>query len=288
MRRFLVVFSIMLLLPLYIFFQRGIWTNRAQVRSEAPAGFLIPSGFSRILALGYKGVLSDYLFLKATTFYGDRSLKQKVLSEEDWHFFITSLDVVTDLDPYFFDPYILGEGVLTWGTQKYDDANRLLEKGLKYRKNDWRIPYFIGFNYFYFLKNYAKGAEYMMEASRLPGSPAYLPSLAARLAYYGDKTKTALVFLRQMLAESKDQRITAFLQKRLDALEKAVYLEDLIEKFHSEQGRYPAHLTELVRYGYLDKLPVDPYGGQWVFNKSGRVFSTSKFVNERENSSQKP
>ena len=237
MRRSLVVFSIILVLPVYAFFHQGVWANRALVRSEAPAGFLIPSGFSRVLALGYKGVLSDYLFLKATTFYGDRSLHQQVLSEEDWHYFITSLDVVTDLDPYFFDPYILGEGVLTWGPKKYDAANRLLEKGRKYRRNDWRIPYFIGFNYFYFLKDYAKGADYMMEASRLPGSPDYLPNLAARLAYYGDKTKTALVFLRQMLAETKDQRIMASLQKRLDALEKAVYLEDLIGKFHSRTGK---------------------------------------------------
>jgi len=278
MGRFLLVLPIVLLLPLYVVFHQGVWESRAQVRQSTPPGFLIPSQFSRVLAFGYKGVLSDYLFLKALTFYGGRGQNDQVLTEEDWQYFIACLDVVTDLDPYFFDPYILAEGVLTWDAGRYVDANRLLEKGRRYRTSDWRIPYFISFNYFYFLKDYAKGGEYMMEAARLPGSPAYLPNLAARVAYYGDQTKTALFFLKQMLADTKDPVMLVSMQTRLAALEQTVLLEDLVKKFRTEQGRDLVHLDELVSFGYLGKLPPEPYGGQWVMNKAGRIFSTSKFA----------
>jgi tetratricopeptide (TPR) repeat protein len=212
------------------------------------------------------------------TFYGERDLLGQSLSEEDWQYFIKSIDVVTDLDPYFFDPYLLTEGLLTWEAGKIVDANRLLEKGFKYRKNDWRIPYFIGFNYFYFLKNYENGSEYVMAASRLPGSPSYLPNLAARLAYYGEKSETAILFLREMLGETQDPKLLSSLEIRLLALERAAILEKLVTKFVSEQGRELRTMRELVEKGYIDEIPEDPYGGKWGILPNGRVFSTSRFV----------
>lgn len=40
-----------------------VWSHRQEVRAQIPAGYIIPSRFSRILALGHQGVLSDFLFL---------------------------------------------------------------------------------------------------------------------------------------------------------------------------------------------------------------------------------
>ena len=35
-------------------------------------------------------------------------------------------------------------------------------------------------------------------------------------------------------------------------------MRDAIDKFHSDRGRYPADLQELVRERYLRQLPLDP------------------------------
>lgn len=269
---------VVLLLPLYVYVHTGSWTQRAELRQSPTTSFLVPSQFSRVLACGYKGLLADFQFLRVMTFYGDRSANQQPLTTQDWDYFRDSIDVLTDLDPYFYDPYVLTEGLLTWDAGRIDDANTLLAKGAKYRSNDWRLPYFIGFNHFYFLKDYAEGAKHIMVASRLPGSPSYLPSLAARLAYYGGKSQTALLFLRQMLAENNDERLAQRLQLRLLALERAVQIEDALVLFRQEQQREVEKVDELVTEGYLHSIPDDPYGGQWGILPNGRVFSTSKFV----------
>jgi len=279
MRRYVPIVILVVVLAVYGLFYQGVWDSREQVRSNTPAGYIIPSKFSRILALGNQGLLSDFLFLKAATFIGGRSSSGSLLNEEDWQYVIRSLDVVTDLDPYFADPYVLAEGLLAWDAGKPEAANQLLIKGMKYRTSDWRLPFFAGFNNFYFLKNYEVASGFIMTASQLSGSPAYLATLGARLAYYGGKSKTALLFLQQMLADTDDVLLIKRLQMRLQALERAVLIEDALEQFKNQEKRLPNELSELVTAGYLITLPLDPYGGKWGILKNGRVFSTSKFAN---------
>ncbi len=272
---------LLVVLPLYLLVHDISWKQRAEVRRTAPPGYTLPAAFSRVLAMGYQGLLSDYEFLRATTFYGDRSIKQQQMSAQDWDFFAYSLDVVTDLDPYFLDPYILGEGLLTWDTQRYEAANALLRKGMQYRTWDWQLPYYVGFNYFYFLRDFATGGDYLIQAAEIPGSPAYLKTLAARLAYYGGKTQTAVLFLQQMLAETNSEALKLHMEKRLLALQGAVQIEEALQHYRNADGADgtdPQELSALVRSGYLKELPPDPYGGQWIILQNGRVFSTSKFV----------
>jgi tetratricopeptide (TPR) repeat protein len=273
---------VLLLLPLYLFLCEGGWEQRVEIRRSAEAGYVIPSRFTQILALEHDGLLADFLLLKVITFFGERIVNELPLNNDDWQFIIGSLDAITDLDPFFLDPYLLGEGLLTWEAGRYDEANRLLEKGRKFRTDDWQIPFFIGFNYFFFLQDRERGAEYLMEASRLPKSPTFLPTLAARLGYYEGKSKTAILFLKGLLAQTGDERIRASLEKRLTALERASSLEDLVEKFYRQFQRPPDDLEELVTKGFIDKLPSEPYGGKWIIiKKNGRVFSTSRFVMPR-------
>jgi hypothetical protein len=279
MHRILPILVLLIAVVVYGLLFQGVWASREQVRSNTPAGYIIPSKFSRILALGNQGLLSDYLFLKTATFVGGRSGSGEQLNEEDWQFVTSSLDVVTDLDPYFVDPYMLAEGLLAWDAGKPEEANRLLSKGMKYRTFDWRLPFFVGFNHFYFLKDYETASGFIMTASRLPGSPAYLATLGARLAYYGGKSKTALLFLEEMLAETDDVLLRSRLEMRMLALERAVAIEDALGKFKAQEGRSPEKLIELVTAGYLSELPLDPYGGRWRVLENGRVFSTSKFAN---------
>lgn len=254
-----------------------IWQMRASERREIPAGYVLPSKFSRMLALGHKGLLADFLFLKVSTFYGERHLNKTDLSDDDWAYLASALDVITDLDPHFSDPYILGQAILGWEGM-VSEAIHLLEKGHKYRYWDWRMPYYIGFNYFYFMEEYGRAAEYMMEAARHSDSHAFLKPLAARLSYYAGKSQTGVLFLKEMIAESQSPNIQAALKVRLQALEGAAYLENLIEKFIAERGVAPENIEDLLSAGYLDELPVEPYGGRWIILKTGRVFSTSKFT----------
>lgn len=277
MRQYWPVAALLITVALYSQAVPAMWSQREQVRSDVPAGYIIPSRFSRVLAIGHQGLLSDYLFLKTATFIGGRSFAGQPMSEMDWEYVIRSLDLITDLDPYFTDPYFLAEGLLAWDASKPEEANRLLKKGIAHRTWDWRLQFFVGFNYFYFLQDYASASEYIMASADMPGSPAYLKTLGARLAYYGGKSRTALLFLEQMLEDASDPMLQQRLKKRLLALQRAVAIEDALELFKERQGRVP-EFVELVDFGYLEELPADPYGGEWVLLPNGRVFSTSRFA----------
>lgn len=282
MRNLLLLSAVLVTLTGHILLHSDVWENREQVRSEMPLDYVIPSKFSRILALGNHGLLSDFLFLKTATYVGGRIGSREPLQKDDWLYIIRSLDVVTDLDPYFVDPYFLAEGLLAWDAGMPEEASKILKKGTRYRTTDWRLPFFIGFNYFYFLHDYGTASDYIMTASRLPESPGYLPTLAARLAYYGGKSKTALLFLQQILEETNNPLMRRSLEMRLIALERADAIEEALGKFKRNEGRLPVSLGELVTRGYMDELPQDPYGGKWGVLENGRVFSTSKFVEKYE------
>lgn len=278
MNKWLVILSLLGSIAVYPLIHSVVWDQRATVRMTTDAGFVLPSRFSRILALEHKGLLADFLLLKTITFFGGKVELEQPLAEQDWTFIETSLDVVTDLDPYFKDPYVLGQGLFSWEAGRYTSAIRLLEKGLDYRESDWELPFYIGFNYFYFLGDNERGADYLMRASRRPASPGFLPNLAARIGYYGGKSRTAIIFLRATIDGTSDPGVRKWLEMRLIALERAAAIEDALEKYVADNGNPPESLSSLVKGGYLDELPEDPYGGEWVLMGNGRVFSTSRFV----------
>lgn len=272
-----------LVVPLYLPLVEGVWEQRQRVRSTTEAGYTIPADFSRILAVDYQGVLSDYQFLKIITFYGERLLHDQKLSDTDWHYIIQGLETVTDLDPYFMDTYLFAESLLAWESDRVEQANNFLQKGMRYISN-WRLPFYVGCNYLLFLQDYTNAAEYFKRASRLPDSPNFLATLAARLDYYAGKSDTAILFLSGLLAETSDPGLRQRLEKRMLALQRAAEIEKALRQFQTEYGRIPSGWGELVNKGVIDELPHDPYGGNWVLLETGRVFSTSKFADVKPES----
>lgn len=272
-----------LVVPLYVLLVEGVWEQRQRVRSTTEAGYTIPADFSRILAVDYQGVLSDYQFLKIITFYGERLLHDQKLSDTDWRYIIQGLETVTDLDPYFMDTYLFAESLLAWESDRVEQANNFLQKGMRYISN-WRLPFYVGCNYLLFLQDYTNAAEYFKRASRLPDSPNFLATLAARLDYYAGKSDTAILFLSGLLAETSDPGLRQRLEKRMLALQRAAEIEKALRQFQTEYGRIPSGWGELVNKGVIDELPHDPYGGNWVLLETGRVFSTSKFADVKPES----
>ena len=269
--------ALVLLLAAYVAISVNVWGQRLERRIALQPGYVLPPAFSRMLALDYKSLYADFMLAKIINFYGGRALANSPLVDADWTYIVNALTVVIDLDPYAQDPYLLAESLLPWEGGRVEEANRLLEVGMRHRTTDWQIPFFIGFNHYYFLKDNVKAADILMQASKIPESPEFLAPFAARLAHQAGKSGTAVVFLKGILAQTADPRVRANLEKRLLALEGAATIEDLVEKFGIVYGRLPETVAELISLGFAKQLPDDPYGGEWKITESGSVESTSKF-----------
>lgn len=265
-------------LMMYVTAWQHLDTRRQAFLDENYMDYTLPSRFTGPAALEFKGFLSDFLFLKVITFLGDKIGKHEQFNDTYADYLSASIDSITDLDPYFWDAYLFADMMLTWQMGKFQQANELLFKARKYRTQDYRVPYFIGFNYFYFMGDNAKGAQYLMEASKLPGSPSYLPNLAARLSVYSFQHRTAIAFLKKMLDDTQNEALARQLTMRIKALIALDKLEQGVAQYKKTFNRMPPSLNELLVAGIIEQLPEDPYGGQFVLLKNGRVFTTSRML----------
>ena len=238
----------------------------------------LPDEFFQALTFEFKGVAADLLLLKTISFIGLKIGENKIPSPEEWQRIHDMLDRVTDLDGRFWDPYLLAETMLAWQAGMIKEANQLLTKASQNRPEDYRPLYFIGFNYFYFLNDSENAAVYLRQAAQITGSPSYLKGLASRLSVYGNQTKLGIVFLENLLQDTNDKKVRPYLEKRLTALKSIYYLEQKVIEYREAYKRLPESLDQLVELGFLDSIPVDPYGGAFVIMKNGRVFTTSKLV----------
>ena len=232
--------------------------------------------------LEFHGVAADLLFLKTISYIGRFIGEQQNLSSGEWRTTAHLLDRITDLDPRFWDPYVFAETMLAWQANMLDEADRLLQKAARARPTDYRPFYFLGFNEFYFRHNAAKAAPYLRRAAEKDNAPAYIKGLAARFSLYGGQTVMGILFLKNLLAHPLDTRTKKYLEKRLTALEAIHVLERAVARYRKQTGRLPSTLHDLVGAGLLDKLPVDPYGGDFVLLDNGRIFTTSQLIESME------
>lgn len=242
--------------------------------------FVLPSPILKIAALDYDGIVSDFLFMKGITYIGAFVSPggRFQLNALQWQEFYNILDVSTDLDPYFQDPYYFANAFLTWDAGMVRETNVLLEKGSKYRVWDWTLPFFIGFNYFYFLQDYDKAAEFLMEASRRPGASPSLASLASKLAFKAKKTENSIAFLEEMIKKTDDESMKKLFETRVEVFKAILVLEQAMDVYRQKFRRSPANVEELVKKKIIVEIPKDPYGGKFSVDSKGAIKTTSEYL----------
>jgi len=255
-------------------------TQRSLYLEKDYINLTLPSQFTGPMALEFKGLTSDILLFKFMTFVGSRTDKIATFGEEQWGHINTTLQTITDLDPYFWDAYLFAEMFLALQAGRIKDANHLLQKARKNIPNEWRVPFYIGFNHYYFQKDYKQAAAYFMEASKLPGAQSYLANLAARLTVFTNQHQVGIIFLEEMITETNDNKMKASLEKRLLTLKMMAFLNDKVTLYREKMHTMPKTLNELITAEIISELPQDPYGGEFILLQNGQIYTTSKLLQQ--------
>jgi hypothetical protein len=277
MRQFLPAIVLIVLMPAYFSTLSWLSSMNKRLPHADEVSVVLPSPILKITSLDFDGLASDVLYLRALVFYGSTYDGNKHRKIEEWEFtwMYNALNASTDLDPYFLDPYFLANGVLTWEAKKLRETNTMLEKGSRYRDWDYWLPFFLGFNYFYFLDDNAKAAEYLMQAAQKPGADPFFSFFAARLAYKGNRTENAIIFLEGVLKTTKDETMRKDYEIRLETLKAMLDLEKGVKVYKERMGSYPGKLYNLVEQRIIGRIPEDPYGGEFYIDEDGSVKTTS-------------
>ena len=276
----LCLFVMTLALCTYSFHQMD---RMRQAQALPPKLLLLPSReMTRVMSFGNEILAAQLIFYNSMFFVG--SLEKPPTPAMSRNLYYT-LDTVTYLDPYNGDGYYFAQGMLSWNRSLIEPLNTLLRRGMTYRSWDWHIPFYYGFNQFYFLGKSKKAAKYFKRAYELNPQNTFLPTLIARLYYEAEETQVAIGFLEEMIRNTTSEKLRKWMMVRLEALRLVSLLEHAVNRYQQRYNSKPHNLRMLVEGGMIKAIPPDPYGGKFYLDQSGRVRTTSQFVYVREKSS---
>lgn len=243
---------------------------------EVRLGFFPPAPVVKALSADQYQFVSHLISLRCLFYFG--TLVEEKGQVRDWNKLHRALYTSTRLDPYNMDAYYFSQAVLPWDAGKPQEAIDLLEYGFAHRTWDWYLPFFLSFDYAFFMKDYGKAGEYLTKAAELNPRAAWFATLAARYYYEGGRTALALAYLKELIPTARSEAIRRQLMIRAEALENILQLEEAIADFINRFQKAPKNLQELVDLGILNHIPEDPYGGTFYLDKEGKVRTTSKLA----------
>jgi len=242
-------------------------------------GYTPHGKFYKVILGEFRWFMGEYLSLKSIMYYGGKVnfIAKGQLGKVEYYNLYRTISTAILLNPYNEDAYYFAQAAFTWDVGQVRAVNRLLKYVMKYRTWDFKIPFFLGFNYAYFLKDYKKAAYYYKIASKLTGSPLFT-NLAARYFYEGGETKLGIGYLETMIKITHNDRIKKIYEIRLKALEGIYRIEQALKAFEKRFHRKPDSIEVLVEAGFLKKIPKDPYGGRYYIDRNGEIKTTSNLA----------
>lgn len=234
----------------------------------------------RILSVGYSALVGDWWWVKTINFYGsalmfrrdERKFTERIQPVREY------LAATTAIDPFVREAFYFGGVVLGWDRKDAKSGVWLMRRGLQSHPEDWKMWYYLSFNHFYFLKEFKEAADALLRGTLLPTAPVFFIGLADKLVGHEDFMRMALEYLGVAWSETKDP------QKKEEISEKmkeygtrliVAELQEAVDRFKQERGRWPGSLDQLVRAGTIAEIPADPRGGRFYMDPSHRVRNSS-------------
>ena len=222
----------------------GVVAYQVTQPAKAPANarvFVPAPRFFLDMSSSFRTSIADAYYIQMVQYYGEHvngdgrldSLPQMV-------------ELVTRLSPHFARANIFGAFALM-DAGRPDVSYRVLQRAFHENPGDYRYASYLGF----FIYRYGKGetkdvvaAEWYQKAAAIPGSPEYLPRLAAALLAKGGETKKAILMWGQVYgAGDKYSR------------QKAVAgLESILPKDKEARMKALAPLVDTMPKAELDQL----------------------------------
>lgn len=246
---------------------------------EIKLGYMPHPQVLKLISADHDLLVAEVAVVRVLFYFGTivEKLKENVIVKPEHFNMFRTIFTASQIDPYNNDVYYFAQAAFTWELGRIDEVNELLEHGMKYRVWDPWLPFYLGFNHAYFLKNYEVGAKYLQKAAEVSGNPLFA-NLAARYYYEAKQTQIGLTFLDAMIMQAKDPAVRSTYQMRRLALLAVMNIEQALDRYLQREGRKARTLDELIVADILDSIPVDPYGGEFYLDETGRVRSTSKFA----------
>ncbi len=262
---------VLLILSCGIFMSLKVKTDNIS-RKKIPGSSIIyiPSGqYLKLATFGNSSLLADMIYVWAIQYYSDYTIPD--MYEYLDHIF----SIINELDPSYLDPYDIGAVIAAYEAQDLDLALKILDRGLEKNPEQWLFPYMAAHYAQMIKKDHKLAQEYYKKAMNIEEVPPIVERLYANAIFKSMDYKRALQTWLEIYKTAKDERIKKIASNHLYNITATIDIQKIneaIEKFKESYGRNPMELSQLVRAGFLDSLPKDLDGKEYIYDsRTGEV-----------------
>jgi tetratricopeptide (TPR) repeat protein len=209
--------------------QKNIDVAKKELKREELKKFRPPrSDLVKLASLGYHNLLADFFWMETVQYRaecGNRKVKPDQLYPR--------VNFITDLDPVYTSVYLFGAITIMMEKGEREEVSSLLEKCKRQCKKSefecpfyYKIPYTLGYHYYFFMGEYEKAALNLEEAESL-SKIAYYGLLASRIRAEGGRPELGIAFLENALRQTEDKHSIRKYKQRIKELGTTIIERDL-------------------------------------------------------------
>jgi tetratricopeptide (TPR) repeat protein len=221
---------------------------------------------ARRISLGFNGLAADWYWMRSLQYVGKKignyegDIRLDDLSNLNLKLLVPLLETATTLDPEFIEPYEYSAVVLP--AINVQQAIRLTQKGINANPNAWRLYHHLG--YIYWREGqYQLASETYARGAQVPGAPAWMEAMTAKIQSEGGSRSTAREIYTRMYEQSGDQQVKEMAVKhlmRLDSLDQQDNLRKVFAAYQTRTGKCPESWRELGPVFRAAGVPMDQAG----------------------------
>jgi tetratricopeptide (TPR) repeat protein len=218
---------------------------------------------ARRISLGFNGLAADWYWMRSLQYIGRKMmnypgdiaiddlgpLKLKLLAP--------LLDTATTLDPEFLDVYEYAAIILP--SFDVEQAIRITQKGIDANPNAWRLYHHLGYIYWQ-QHDYQSASEAYGRGAQVPGAPAWMQAMKAKMAAEGGSRSTAREIYTRMYEQSGELQVREMARKhllQLASLDQRDGLRKILTAYQARVGKCPESWKELNAILRALRVPVD-------------------------------
>ncbi len=267
-----------ILLGVYAIIETNLRDKVAADSQSATFHVLPEKKIAPVLSLGFQNLWADVLLLQTQIYSYDH---RENMTLERTHQLKSMVDLILALDPHYTVAARFGHFVLSsfGDLMGIVEANEILYKSWKRNPDEYRLPMYIGFNYYLNAEAPNQVVKWFRVALENPEAPRRLIWMVDMMlrSQSGDPKNYRIhkQAMCSMCEEAEDPLQIRHLCGRCKLYDILVQLNDLAQRFRSEQKQPLETPQDFVRTGYLAELPPCPEGGRWYIREDGVIDSTA-------------
>jgi tetratricopeptide (TPR) repeat protein len=221
---------------------------------------------ARRISLGFNGLVADWYWMRSLQYVGHKILDVPEtvpidnLGQLDLKLLAPLLDAATTLDPQFLEPYQYAAVVLP--DIDPEQAIRITKKGIAANPSSWRLYQHLGYIYWQ-QKDFQAAGEAYDQGAKLPGVPAWMLGMKAKMAVEGGGRDVAREIYKSIYEQAEDHLVREMARRRLlelDSLDQRDGLRKVLTAYQAKVGRCPSSWKEFEPILRALRLQLDPSG----------------------------